>query len=55
VGDQSAACRSYEQALRSLHSDHGRHEEILAQVDLADVETACRARLTAIAVAEATL
>lgn len=44
-GDEKAARRAYEQALRTLDPDDDRHRVILAQVDLADVMAACRARL----------
>ena len=44
-GDQKAARRSYEQALRTLDPEDERHRVILDQVDLADVVAACRARL----------
>ena len=44
-GDQKAARRVYEQALRTLDPDDDRHRVILDQVDRADVVAACRARL----------
>ncbi|MDX6512075.1 MAG: chemotaxis protein methyltransferase CheR [Gaiellaceae bacterium] len=44
-GNPEAARRTYAQALRTLAPDEGRHEQILAQVDLGDVAAACRARL----------
>lgn len=44
LGDLAAAQRAYEQALRALEPD-SRHEPFLAQIDLADVATAVRARL----------
>ncbi len=46
TGDRGAARRAYEQALRTLTLDEGRHDRILAQVDLGDVAEACRARLS---------
>lgn len=46
LGDPGAARRSYEQALRTLSPEEGRHDRILAQVDLGDVAEACRARLS---------
>jgi chemotaxis protein methyltransferase CheR len=45
VGDGRAARRAYEQALRSLDPQDGRHQAILDQIDLADVAAACAARL----------
>ncbi len=47
VGDRGAARRSYEQALRTLTPEEGRHDRILAQVDLGDIAEACRAGLSA--------
>lgn len=47
AGDGAAARRSYEQALRTLSHEEGRHDRILAQVDLGDIAAACRARLSA--------
>jgi chemotaxis methyl-accepting protein methylase len=44
LGDAPAARRAYEQALRALEPDE-RHETLLAQVDLADIARATRARL----------
>ncbi len=44
LGDLPAARRAYRQALRALEPDE-RHESFLAQIDLADVATAIRARL----------
>jgi len=46
TGDRAAARRAYEQALRTLTLDDGRHDRILDQVDLSDVAEACRARLS---------
>jgi len=46
TGDRGAGRRAYEQALRTLTADEGRHERILAQVDLGDVAEACRTRLS---------
>jgi hypothetical protein len=43
--DTSAARRAYEQALRTIDLTDERHDHLLEQVDLADVVTACRARL----------
>jgi chemotaxis protein methyltransferase CheR len=45
ASDPVAARRAYEQALRTLEPEEGRHGRILAQVDLGDVAAACRARL----------
>jgi tetratricopeptide (TPR) repeat protein len=45
VGDDSAARRAYEQALRTLDPEDERHELLLQQVDLGDVAAACHARL----------
>ncbi|HEX5194844.1 MAG TPA: CheR family methyltransferase [Solirubrobacteraceae bacterium] len=44
-GDERAARRAYEQALRALDPDDGRHQAILDQVDLGDVAAACAVRL----------
>jgi chemotaxis protein methyltransferase CheR len=52
LGDVPAARRAYEQALRALEPDE-RHEAFLAQIDLADVATAVRTRLRALAPAAA--
>jgi chemotaxis protein methyltransferase CheR len=43
--EPDAARRAYEQALRTLGTNEGRHEHILAQVDHGDVAAACRTRL----------
>jgi chemotaxis protein methyltransferase CheR len=48
IGDRAAAARAYEQALRTLDEDDGRHESILDQVDLGDVAAACAIRLKAL-------
>jgi chemotaxis methyl-accepting protein methylase len=48
LGDLPAARRAYRQALRALEPDE-RHESFLAQIDLADVATAIRARLVVLA------
>jgi chemotaxis protein methyltransferase CheR len=45
LGDATAACRAFEQALRTLDPEDHRHESILRQVDLGDIAAACRARL----------
>jgi Tfp pilus assembly protein PilF len=45
VGDRQAGQRTFEQALRTLAPEEGRHERLLAQVDLGDIAAACRARL----------
>jgi chemotaxis protein methyltransferase CheR len=50
LGDLPAARRAYQQALRTLEPDE-RHEPLLAQIDLADVATAARTRLEALAAA----
>jgi chemotaxis methyl-accepting protein methylase len=44
-GDTKAALRAYEQALRTLDPDDGRHRLMLDKVDVGDVAAACRARL----------
>jgi tetratricopeptide (TPR) repeat protein len=44
-GDARAARRAYRQALRALEEDGGRHRDLLAGVDTADVVAACHARL----------
>jgi chemotaxis protein methyltransferase CheR len=46
-GDERAARRAYEQALRTLDPADGRHQAILDQVDLGDVAAACAVRLRA--------
>jgi chemotaxis protein methyltransferase CheR len=46
TGDERAARRAYEQALRVLDPEDERHRAILDQVDLGDVAAACRARLS---------
>lgn len=46
AADPVAATRSYEQALRTLTPEEGRHDRILAQVDLSDIAEACRARIS---------
>jgi chemotaxis protein methyltransferase CheR len=46
-GDERAARRTYEQALRTLDPEDGRHQAILDQVDLGDVAAACAVRLGA--------
>jgi predicted TPR repeat methyltransferase len=48
LGDERAARRAYEQALRTIDPDDRRHELFLEQVDLGDVASACRARLAAL-------
>jgi chemotaxis protein methyltransferase CheR len=45
LGDDRAARRAYEQALRTLDPEDDRHELLLQQVDLGDIAAACRARL----------
>jgi tetratricopeptide (TPR) repeat protein len=45
LGDQPAARRAYEQALRMLDAGDDRHELILQQVHIGDIAAACRARL----------
>ena len=45
AGDMPAARRAYEQALRTLDLADDRHDHLLAQIDLSDVASACRARL----------
>ena len=49
LGDEPAARRAYEQALRTLSPDHERQQRLVAGVDLADVASACGARLAALA------
>jgi chemotaxis methyl-accepting protein methylase len=51
LGDDTAARRAYEQALRTLDPEDERHELLLQQVDLGDVAAACRARLGLLATA----
>jgi chemotaxis protein methyltransferase CheR len=45
LGDERAARRAYEQALRTLDPEDDRHRAILGQVDLGDVAAACASRL----------
>jgi chemotaxis protein methyltransferase CheR len=45
LGNEAAARRAYEQALRMLDPADDRHELILQQVHIGDIATACRARL----------
>jgi chemotaxis protein methyltransferase CheR len=45
LGDEPAARRAYLQALRTLDPADHRHEQMLQQVDLADIAAACHARL----------
>lgn len=52
AGDESAARRAYQQALRTIDMADDRHDALLEQVDLADVATACRTRLAALGPAE---
>jgi chemotaxis protein methyltransferase CheR len=47
-GDAAAAARAYEQTLRTLDPDDGRHEDILDQVDLGDVAAVCTLRIKAL-------
>jgi chemotaxis protein methyltransferase CheR len=48
LGNEPAARRAYEQALRTLSPDHERQQRLVAGVDLADVASACGARLAAL-------
>jgi chemotaxis protein methyltransferase CheR len=48
LGDEPAARRAYEQALRTLSPDHERQQRLVADVDLADVASACGVRLAAL-------
>ena len=45
LGDEGAARRAYEQALRTFDPADHRHERILQQIDIGDIATACRVRL----------
>ncbi|MGH3258714.1 MAG: tetratricopeptide repeat protein, partial [Streptosporangiaceae bacterium] len=45
LGDQAAARRAYEQALRTLDPADTRHELLLQQVDVGDIAAACQTRL----------
>jgi chemotaxis protein methyltransferase CheR len=45
LGDNAAAKRAYQQALRTLNPDDNRHELLLQQIDIGDIAAACRARL----------
>jgi chemotaxis protein methyltransferase CheR len=45
LGDQAAARRAYEQALRTLDPADTRHELLLQQVDIGDIAAACQTRL----------
>ena len=46
LGDDQAARRAYEQALRTLDPEDDRHRLMLQQVDLGDIAAACRAWLS---------
>jgi chemotaxis protein methyltransferase CheR len=46
LGDQAAARRAYEQALRTLDPADTRHELLLQQVDVGDIAAACQTRLS---------
>jgi chemotaxis protein methyltransferase CheR len=46
LGDQAAARRAYEQALRTLDPTDTRHELLLQQVDIGDIAAACQTRLS---------
>ncbi|MFL5817381.1 MAG: CheR family methyltransferase [Conexibacter sp.] len=48
LGDEPAARRAYEQALRTLSPDHERQRRLVADADLGDVASACGARLAAL-------
>ncbi|HKG39245.1 MAG TPA: protein-glutamate O-methyltransferase CheR [Conexibacter sp.] len=48
LGDEPAARRAYQQALRTLSPDHERQQRLVASADLADVASACGARLAAL-------
>jgi len=45
LGDQAAARRAYEQALRTLDPADTRHELLLQQIDAGDIAAACQTRL----------
>jgi chemotaxis protein methyltransferase CheR len=45
LGDQAAARRAYEQALRTLDPADTRHELLLQQIDVGDIAAACQTRL----------
>jgi len=45
LGDQAAARRAYQQALRTLDPADTRHELLLQQIDIGDIAAACRTRL----------
>jgi chemotaxis protein methyltransferase CheR len=46
LGDEAAARRAYEQALRTLNPHDHRHDLMLQQVDIGDIAAACRVRLS---------
>ena len=46
LGDNQAARRAYEQALRTLDPEDDRHRRMLQQVDIGDIAAACRAWLS---------
>jgi chemotaxis protein methyltransferase CheR len=48
LADEPAARRAYQQALRTLSPEHERQRRLVAGVDLADVASACGARLAAL-------
>lgn len=49
AGDERAARRAYEQALRTLDRDDRHHAELLGDVDIGDIAYACGARIRALA------
>lgn len=49
AGDERAARRAYEQALRTLDRDDRRHAELLGDVDIGDIAYACGVRIRALA------
>ena len=48
LGDEPAARAAYVQALHTLDSDDLRYDQLLGQIDLGDVATAVRARISAL-------
>ena len=49
AGDEKAARRAYEQALRTLDRDDRDHAELIGEMDIGDIAYACGARIRALA------
>jgi chemotaxis protein methyltransferase CheR len=48
VGDPTAACRAYGQALRTIDGEEEHHVPLLDQVEVEEIATACAARISAL-------